>query len=52
MAEALKRLDFRDAKTMELHSQLEVPECGGINHIDFSIDGRYLIATCQSRADS
>ena len=47
VAEALKRLDFRDAKTMELHSQLEIPECGGINHIDFSIDGRYLVATCE-----
>ncbi len=47
VAEALKRLDFRDAKTMELHSELDVPECGGINHIDFSIDGRYMIATCE-----
>jgi YVTN family beta-propeller protein len=47
VAEELKRLDFRDAKTMELHSQLDVSECGGINHIDFSIDGRYLIATCE-----
>jgi YVTN family beta-propeller protein len=47
VAEALKRLDFRDPKTMELHSQLDVPECGGINHIDFSIDGRYLVATCE-----
>lgn len=47
VAEALKRLDFRDPKTMELHSQLDVPECDGINHIDFSIDGRYIVATCE-----
>jgi DNA-binding beta-propeller fold protein YncE len=24
-----------------------VPECGGINHADFSIDGRYAIFTCE-----
>lgn len=47
VAEKLRRLDFRDARTMELRSQLMVPECNGINHADFSIDGRYLIATCE-----
>jgi len=47
VAEALKRLDFRDPKTMELQGSLEVPECGGINHADFSIDGRYAIFTCE-----
>jgi YVTN family beta-propeller protein len=24
-----------------------VPKCAGVNHADFSIDGRYLIATCE-----
>jgi YVTN family beta-propeller protein len=47
VAEAHKRLDFRDPKTMALQSSLEVPECGGINHADFSIDGRYAIFTCE-----
>lgn len=47
VAEALKRLDFRDAHTMELHSSLSIPECGGINHGDFSADGSYLIMTCE-----
>ncbi|HET9668011.1 MAG TPA: hypothetical protein VFQ93_00265 [Casimicrobiaceae bacterium] len=47
VAEALKRLDFRDPKTMELQSSLDVPQCGGINHADFSIDGRYAIFTCE-----
>jgi YVTN family beta-propeller protein len=47
VAEAHKRLDFRDPKTMALKSSLATPECKGINHADFSIDGRYAIFTCE-----
>src|SRR5262245_2257856 len=47
VAEALKRLDFRDPQTMALQSSLAVPECSGINHADFSIDGRFAIFTCE-----
>ena len=47
VAEAFKRLDFRDPHTMALQSMLEVPQCAGINHADFSIDGRYAIFTCE-----
>ena len=47
MAEALKRLDFRDPHTMALQYSLAVPECAGINHADFSIDGRFAIFTCE-----
>ncbi len=47
VAEALKRLDFRDPQTMTLQSSLEVPQCAGINHADFSIDGRFAIFTCE-----
>ena len=47
VAEAMKRLDFRDPKTMELQGSLAAPQCGGINHGDYSIDGRYLIMTCE-----
>ncbi|HJU24048.1 MAG TPA: YncE family protein [Casimicrobiaceae bacterium] len=47
VAEAHKRLDFRDPKTMALEWSLDVPGCGGINHADFSIDGRYAIFTCE-----
>lgn len=47
VAEALKRLDFRDPKTLALQSSLAVPRCAGINHTDFSIDGRYAIFTCE-----
>ena len=47
VAEQLKRLDFRDPQTMKMQSSLEVPGCGGINHADFSIDGRFAIFTCE-----
>lgn len=47
VAEARHRLDFRDPKTMAMQYAIEVPQCGGINHADFSIDGRYAIFTCE-----
>jgi len=47
VAEAYKRLDFRDPQTMKLKSSLPTPNCRGINHADFSIDGRYAIFTCE-----
>jgi YVTN family beta-propeller protein len=47
VAEALKRLDFRDPRTMQMQHSIETPECAGINHADFSIDGRYAIFTCE-----
>ncbi|ANC43442.1 MULTISPECIES: YncE family protein [Burkholderiaceae] len=47
VAEAHARLDFRDAHTMALKSVLDVPQCKGINHADFSIDGKYAIFTCE-----
>ena len=47
VAEAFKRLDFRDAATMQPAYSIDVPECGGINHADFSIDGRYALFTCE-----
>jgi YVTN family beta-propeller protein len=47
VAEALKRLDFRDPQTMASQSSISTPRCAGINHADFSIDGRYAIFTCE-----
>ncbi len=47
VAETQRRLDFRDPRTMALQSSLATPRCGGINHADFSIDGRYAIFTCE-----
>ncbi|MBV6323275.1 YncE family protein [Duganella violaceipulchra] len=47
VAEALHRLDFRDPKTMALQYSIETPSCGGINHADFSNDGRFAVFTCE-----
>ncbi len=47
VAEAMHRLDFRDPKTLKLQYAIDVPQCKGINHADFSIDGRYAIFTCE-----
>ena len=47
VAEAHRRLDFRDAQTQQLDYSIATPECGGINHADFSIDGRFALFTCE-----
>ena len=47
VAEARKRLDFRDPKTMAEQYSIQVPGCPGVNHADFSIDGRFVIFTCE-----
>jgi YVTN family beta-propeller protein len=46
VAERLRRLDFRDAHSMQLHHSLVVP-CPGVDHMDFTADGRYLVASCE-----
>ena len=50
VAEARKRLDFRDPQTMAPQYSIHTPGCAGINHADFSIDGRYAIFTCEFAA--
>jgi YVTN family beta-propeller protein len=47
VAEAFKRLDFRDPTTMALKYAIDTPDCDGINHADFSIDGRFAFFTCE-----
>ncbi len=47
VAEARKRLDFRDPVTMALQYEIQAPQCAGINHGEFSIDGRFAIFTCE-----
>ncbi len=47
VAEAHERLDFRDPHTMKLQYSIPTPNCAGIDHGDFSIDGRYAIFTCE-----
>jgi YVTN family beta-propeller protein len=47
VAEARKRLDFRDPRTMAEQYTISVPECPGVNHADFAIDGKFAIFTCE-----
>lgn len=46
MAEREKRIDFRDAQTMKVVNRVPV-DCEGVNHADFTADGRFMIATCE-----
>jgi len=46
VAEALERLDFRDAHTMRLRHSVHV-SCQGVDHMDFSADGRFALASCE-----
>lgn len=46
VAEAEERLDFVDPATFEVRSSIQT-DCNGLNHLDYSIDGRFFIATCE-----
>ncbi len=46
MASRDHQVVFRDPHTLAIRHALHVP-CAGVNHADFSADGRYLIASCE-----
>jgi YVTN family beta-propeller protein len=46
VAERLRRLDFRNPHSFVLQKSLSVP-CQGIDHMDFTADGRVAIASCE-----
>ncbi|WP_432172513.1 YncE family protein [Streptomyces sp. Tue6028] len=46
MASLDRELVFRDAHTMK-RVKTEPVSCYGVNHADFSLDGRYFIASCE-----
>jgi YVTN family beta-propeller protein len=50
VAEAKQRLDFRDAQTMKLVDSVKV-DCKGVDHMDFTSDGRFFIASCEFAAE-
>ncbi len=50
VAEVKNRLDFYDPQTWQRRSSLEVP-CKGINHMDFTADGRRMLAACEFSGD-
>jgi YVTN family beta-propeller protein len=47
VAELLRRLDFRNPRTMALQFSVEVPTCAGVDHADFSLTGRYMFVSCE-----
>jgi DNA-binding beta-propeller fold protein YncE len=47
VAERLRRLDFRFPHSMRLQHSLAVPTCPGVDHLDFTADGRYALASCE-----
>ncbi len=47
VAERLTRLDFRNPTTMRPLHSLSVPDCRGVDHMDFSPGGRYAFASCE-----
>ncbi len=46
IAEARHRIDFRDPKDMTLQQSLRVA-CKGLDHVEFTADNQYAIATCE-----
>jgi YVTN family beta-propeller protein len=46
VAEREMRLNFLDPATMKLVESVPVP-CKGVDHMDFSADGTFLIASCE-----
>jgi DNA-binding beta-propeller fold protein YncE len=47
VAEAMRRLEFRDPHSLALQGYIPTPKCPGVNHADFSPDGSYAIFTCE-----
>ncbi len=47
VAEELKRLDFYDPKTWKLQQSVPVPQCAGVDHMDFTADGRTALFSCE-----
>jgi YVTN family beta-propeller protein len=50
MSEAAHQIVFRDAHTMAVRKTVPV-SCDGVNHVDFSPDGRYFVASCEFSGD-
>ncbi|GAA1291683.1 hypothetical protein GCM10009609_70140 [Pseudonocardia aurantiaca] len=47
VAERLKRLVFYDPHTWREQDTLHTPDCAGIDHADFSADGRIAVFSCE-----
>jgi len=47
VAEAQRTLVFYDWHTWAEQGRLAVPDCGGVDHADFTADGRLAVFTCE-----
>lgn len=47
VAERLRQLVFYDPQTWQVQKVLEVPDCRGVDHADFTADGRTAVFTCE-----
>jgi DNA-binding beta-propeller fold protein YncE len=50
VAEAVRELDFREPYTMRLLHALPVPQCAGVDHMDFTANGSFALASCEFAA--
>jgi DNA-binding beta-propeller fold protein YncE len=47
VAEGERALDFREPHTMRLRHRLRVPQCPGVDHMDYTADGRTALVSCE-----
>ena len=47
VAEARRELDFRAPHSMRLRHTLKVPQCPGVDHMDYTADGRTALVSCE-----
>jgi DNA-binding beta-propeller fold protein YncE len=47
VAEAHRELDFREPHSMRLLHALKVPQCDGVDHMDYTADGRFALVSCE-----
>ncbi len=47
VAEALRRLDFRDPHSFVMKKSLSVPDCHGVDHMDFTGNGKLALVSCE-----
>ncbi len=47
VAEAHRRLDFRSPHSMSLRRSVPVPQCAGVDHMDYTADGRFALVSCE-----
>ena len=47
VAEAHRELDFRTPHAMRLTKALHVPQCAGVDHMDYTADGTKALVSCE-----